>query len=737
MKSKKFSLLLVCISIALSFVGASKILAAEPFVNELPGTDQAVLIADVVLRNARIEAQNGTNMNVVFDVVNNGETQNDVQVKIELVLKQGDKMYTLDQYASPVAFQSEKGSRTTQTVAYQAPSYLKGDYEIILSIGNISGLIYALADVGKISLQGDGNYITIGTAKCYLTVDGEASQPHYTLSQGVDLGTGEVLRAHCPIKNESAQPIIGLLSFETYWRSAFGETLETPSHQKESFSLAAKESKEVSFIIPTVTTPQAYDAVASFSDASGNRISNETVFHYVIRGLSGTIQTAQYRVSPEDNALIVSFEWTPSADTHNKTRQEGTIAPYYAEVTVKNGAGEDCFQETKKQLDILSSSQDISIPLTGPCVNPQVSLNIVSGSGDILDGRTVKDSSLEKSIEDLAQITADKNEATRRTIVYTSLTIITLLIVGVGIFYWKRRGVVSLFVLIIAGTLLSGSYASAASWVNSDCDSPGHCVNATASAQLDRDTYTVGETITASWTLYDSRCSNGSGIPSLVTFTAFAIEQGTGTQINPYDDGTSGAIISDRGFFSIAATRSGNYQARICTQIQWNTYHKSCVYVPFSVMPSVSVSKSGAGAGTVVATGISCGTTCSGSYPYNTSLALSAIPDVGSKFSAWGGDCSGGATTCNLIVDSNKSVTAIFDRCVIVPSSAVCHPVNPAACQRKDCGKTFNGSQYCTALDNCGNTKTVSCSDYGVASCAPASVICPCGMDWKEVSPLK
>ena len=83
-------------------------------------------------------------------------------------------------------------------------------------------------------------------------------------------------------------------------------------------------------------------------------------------------------------------------------------------------------------------------------------------------------------------------------------------------------------------------------------------------------------------------------------------------------------------------------------------------------MPSgpktLTVTKSGTGSGTVTSnpTGINCGSDCSESYNYNTSVTLTAVASGGSTFVGWsGGGCSG-TGTCQVTMNIAKDVNAGF-----------------------------------------------------------------------------
>jgi hypothetical protein len=88
----------------------------------------------------------------------------------------------------------------------------------------------------------------------------------------------------------------------------------------------------------------------------------------------------------------------------------------------------------------------------------------------------------------------------------------------------------------------------------------------------------------------------------------------------------------------------------------------------------LTVNKDGSGTGTVTSApaGINCGTDCTESYVLGTLVTLTAHPGVKSYLASWGGDCSGTGLTTQVIMDSNKTCTAIFGW----PVGGVVVPVN-------------------------------------------------------------
>jgi hypothetical protein len=75
--------------------------------------------------------------------------------------------------------------------------------------------------------------------------------------------------------------------------------------------------------------------------------------------------------------------------------------------------------------------------------------------------------------------------------------------------------------------------------------------------------------------------------------------------------------------------------------------------------PTLTVSLSGTGGGSVTGAGISCPGACSHSYPVGTNVTLTATPGSGSTFAGWSGACTG-TGACTVKMTANQSVTATF-----------------------------------------------------------------------------
>lgn len=128
---------------------------------------------------------------------------------------------------------------------------------------------------------------------------------------------------------------------------------------------------------------------------------------------------------------------------------------------------------------------------------------------------------------------------------------------------------------------------------------------------------------------------------------------------------------------------------------------------------TLSVTKNGAPSavmmGTVDAdTGpVDCGATCSGSYLYGDGITLTETHPASHYFLGWGGDClpAGTTSTCTLMLNGDRSVTARFEHPVTVtltetsPASSGAYTWNPdplgGSCGN-DCTRDFPSNTMVT-----------------------------------------
>jgi uncharacterized repeat protein (TIGR02543 family) len=112
---------------------------------------------------------------------------------------------------------------------------------------------------------------------------------------------------------------------------------------------------------------------------------------------------------------------------------------------------------------------------------------------------------------------------------------------------------------------------------------------------------------------------------------------------------------------------SFDYRAR---DASGNLSGAATVTIRISARPLLDVDVTGDGNGSVTSSpsGIACPGDCSQEFAEGATVTLTASAATGSRFTGWGGACSGSATTCVVDLDTDSSVTAEF-RSVLLPLS--------------------------------------------------------------------
>jgi len=76
---------------------------------------------------------------------------------------------------------------------------------------------------------------------------------------------------------------------------------------------------------------------------------------------------------------------------------------------------------------------------------------------------------------------------------------------------------------------------------------------------------------------------------------------------------------------------------------------------------TLTITKTGTGQGSIIGTGIDCGTDCSETVAQNTVITLTAEAASDSAFLGWESGCSGTQPTCQVTLTADQQVGAIFD----------------------------------------------------------------------------
>jgi hypothetical protein len=192
-----------------------------------------------------------------------------------------------------------------------------------------------------------------------------------------------------------------------------------------------------------------------------------------------------------------------------------------------------------------------------------------------------------------------------------------------------------------------------AGWSGGGCAGTGTCMVTLSTAQ----------TVTATFTLntYGVNVTKAGTGAGTVTSSPAGINCGADCSEN-FGHGTMVTLTAAPAVGSTFASWSGGGCTGTSTCVLTVTAAAAVTATFTANQVTLTVTKTGGGSGTVTSSpaGINCGTDCTETVNYGTTLTLSATPTAGSIFNGWtGGGCTG-TGTCAVTVTGATSVAADF-----------------------------------------------------------------------------
>lgn len=468
---------------------------------------EAVAVATVNIYDSKIVSQDNNNIKLSFQLSNREQVQPDVRYAVQLEKDNS----IVDEKIYPETLNIQENQTLDKEVEYVAPQYLKGDYQLWIIAKNKNGLDLAISNPGQITLSGDGQYVEI--ADCALKVEGEPEDKIYFPEQGVDVKPEENLSVICKIINHADNPIDFTPQFATYLRSTFGEKIETGQSDQKSQTINSQETKLFKLSLPKATKPQAYETVLMLKNGNNQNIYNSFNFHWVLRGLSATIQNLRLDKDSyqKGETAKASFFWSGAADNFPNSRLEATDSGrMLISLEIKNQANQIC-ADLKQDLETGNSAPSYDLPIKTDCRSAKISVSIQDDKGNVLDQREF---STESSVGKIAEAVNEPEQGLNNNIWKFSLIILVILLVAsiIAIAVKYRSGRIALFLLVALGSVFGAKIDS----VKADTFSVGG--HNTYVVNLNKSVFAPNENITASSKGTWSWCANTFGnIASKVT----------------------------------------------------------------------------------------------------------------------------------------------------------------------------------------------------------------------------
>lgn len=563
--------------VLLSFILTTGVSAVET----TPVQKKPVVLATVNIQDAKIVSRENNVLNIFFKITNREGAQSGIKYSVNLIQKTGKTQTTADEYIYPEVISVGANSVLEKNITYTVPANMNGTYTIVILAKNYSGLPLGITSLGEIELVSTVKTAEILSETCLTSTSADKNVSSTPINKAINISSKENILLTCTVVNNSKETISVIPTYETHYRSLYGDIAEHQGGNVSPVSLKAGEKKPISLNLPKATIPQVYSVKVSLK--SGEVYSNSVVVNYNLTGLSATIQNFSldkdsYKTNETAN---ISFFWTASSG------KKEALPPITLEAKITDERQKECIVPVNQ---LLASVGLVQIPaqVIKNCDNPQVAIALKDASGNTLDQKQL---SFEPTEKPSTNIFAGKNG-----IIVTIIAILVLL--GVAIYFMKLKKkenkggdgsdktsgniggstlAVFFFIFLFGLALIPGGVVRADTTSMSACDlqePPYDCGSdyVLITFNLDKSTYAPGETIVANVFLDDS--SNTS------------IVIGGDFDVVSEWDGEKQGVGSGGSFYFTAPTYSSNilvyldYYSRACCG---PTYGQGYLYLPFTV----------------------------------------------------------------------------------------------------------------------------------------------------------
>jgi hypothetical protein len=428
-----------------------------------------------------------------------------------------DSKELVDEKVYPERLNLKPGDQIEKQIEYIFPGYLGGKFELQLIARNKNGFLMGVASLPNISLEKKEDYLEIFKESCFLTTESRSYLDFYDIDKGVDFDLEEKIFLNCRIKNNFSSTLEIKPFFETFFRTTFGEKVETQKLENSVFSIKSGEEKEIKLNFPKALQPQAYDTKVNFYDKKNQVISsNPLIIHYTIKGDNALINNLSidknfYKKGEDIKISLVYTKSTNNLFSLNPNLEEDLSF----EVKVFDNKNKSCGETLNKEVDGSENYLSLNYRTTKDCQNPLVKVVIMNNNSNNVLYSDNFDFNFRKENQGLI-------------LKITLLVLFLIIIFSVMFIMWKKRRnkLLSFFFMIfISGLFFSTAQAEQRSINYSTRPGIGpegwseHNLNLKYS--LDKQTYKPGDVMTVNLEL-----DGGSDISKYFDLEAKYIERG-------------------------------------------------------------------------------------------------------------------------------------------------------------------------------------------------------------------
>lgn len=369
---------------------------------------QAVILASVDIKDAKIVSQKGNIFNISFSFFNRGGLQTGVKYGVKLVSESKTGQTTIDEKVYDESLTLNSNAEIQKNVVYIAPAFISGSYSLVLTSSNSSGFPFDFINLGKVTFTSTSAGIQILTETCKVQT--------FNLTQRISVNLGENINLSCEARNSSKVDLIATPSYEVRLGTSFGDVINQNGGSTDPITFKPGEKKSFSVTLPKATASQLYNV--NFTLNSESIKSNPINFNYIVLGTSATV----YNLSLDkdyynkgDKALVSLVAISNSSSTIT------------SKIQISNGKGKSCAKPQTEALTIpILPKVESSVAITSSCLDPKISVTLTDDKGIVLAQK-------EFNIKTTSGVT---HKASNSSIIWI---IIIILIIIILYFYFKKK----------------------------------------------------------------------------------------------------------------------------------------------------------------------------------------------------------------------------------------------------------------------------------------------------------
>ncbi len=460
---KKLLTIAIALLTLLSIGGG--VLAEEGVSNNsqtLNGTDQQQNVIKINSFN-----MDGTVANVKFSV-NKNLTEGHVKysVALEKIIDKDENItsgFMVDKVYIPEKDILFVNSGREYSFSHDFGYLVPANYRVVVRMENLAGNPIALVSSDDVKVNTNNkNELIIDNFSCQIHISEDEYDRTYGLYDGPDVTTGEHLVMFCDVINNPH--IRGNLKVKYSIFDRKGQEVEN-GLENEDVVLQGSDKERVAVEIPIAKKPQAYDAKISLQTAGGQE-TNKVKVHYVVQGVSGTIQNVSIdnlESINKDKQIKLTVQLSGRADYFIGSRtleKNSKIQQTQSSLKIKaiNIAGKVC-GKIDKNIALGADIKNINLGLTvdAECQPTKIKVILLDTKNNKLDevvlpiAQTMTDEVLQKNENNINE---SRTYLSSKVMAFVFGGILAIILIGFLIFIaFKKKGL-NIFIFLVGISLL-------------------------------------------------------------------------------------------------------------------------------------------------------------------------------------------------------------------------------------------------------------------------------------------